>query len=743
MSDSPHILHVAIFKPLRHCFDYLLPLGETSDPEKLQSGIRLLVPFGRTQVVAVLLEVNQNACIPLDKLKPATAILDEQSIFTPELFALYQWASRYYQHPIGEVILGTVPVLFRRVAQPNPNRQLYVLTTAGKSINADTIKRSPKQAALWSFFNQSDESTSVERIKAAGFTLPLIRTLLKKGWIAPIKSKLAYQPFIKPLPAIHRTPQPSLSLNPDQQKAVAAVNAVQGFEAFLLAGITGSGKTEVYLQVIAHILKQGKQALVLVPEIGLTPQTISRFEQRFDVPIAALHSALSDNERRNAWLRAKEGEVRIVIGTRSAIFTPFLKLGVIILDEEHDQSFKQHSGFRYSARDLAMVRGRLENVPVLLGTATPSLETLHNINTQRFKCLSLRERAGNATPPSFYLIDLRNKHLEHGLDPQLLLMMREHLHLGNQVLLFLNRRGYAPVLLCHGCGWSAQCLRCDAKLTLHHKPMRLVCHHCTKEYGLVKVCGSCKGTELFHAGLGTERLEHGLQQHFPDTEIIRIDRDTIRHKNAMETALNNIQHGHSQILIGTQMLAKGHHFPNVTLVGIVDTDSGLYSTDFRATERMGQLIVQVAGRAGRAEKPGQVFLQTHKPDHILLQTLIHKGYDAFAQILLTERQEGLWPPFAYLALLRAEAGLDKTALNFLTQARQSAEKISQKGVQILGPIPAPMERKAGHFRALLLFQARDRQVLQRWLAEFVPCLEAAMGKGKVRWSLDVDPSDMG
>lgn len=742
MPDLPTILHIAILKPLRHCFDYLLPADENINPQTLKPGTRLLVPFGRTQLVGVLLEVNQTSCIPFDKLRPIIMVLDEQPLITPNIFSLYQWASRYYQHPIGEVILGTLPTLMRRANQSNLEKRIYTLTEAGKSIDKNTLKRMPKQIALLNLFDAHAKGISVEQIKKSGFSTLLIRALLKKEWIIPLKLNTKDPFIIKPLSPVHRTAESALLLNDYQKAAVEAVNTAQNFQTFLLEGVTGSGKTEVYLQIIDHYLKQGKQALVLVPEIGLTPQTISRFERRFPVPIVALHSKLSEVERRNAWLYAKNGEVRIVIGTRSAIFTPFAHLGIIILDEEHDQSFKQQSGFRYSARDLAIVRARMEKLPILLGTATPSLETLHNVNTRRFKSLLLPERAGNATPPSFHLIDLRGKHLEHGLAPEFLTVIREHLQQNNQVLLFLNRRGYAPILLCHGCAWVAQCLRCDAKLTLHHRPMRLVCHHCDKHYPMIKKCGGCGGLELFYLGLGTERLEQGLQEHFPTAEIIRIDRDTIRRKNDMEDTLKIIKNGKKQILVGTQMLAKGHHFPNVTLVGIVDTDSGLYSTDFRATERMGQLILQVAGRAGRAEKPGQVFLQTHQPEHPLLQTLIHQGYSAFAQALLQERKIGQWPPFSYLALLRAEAGKEKRALDFLSEARKMAENLPEKKVQFLGPIPAQMERKAGHFRALLLFQSGQRQLLQQWLTEFIPLLEAMPFKGKVRWSLDVDPMEM-
>lgn len=742
MSSAPYILHIAVCKPMRRCYDYLLPEGSQINPQALQPGIRVQVPFGPQQMVGMLLAVDQQSDLPVSKLRPITAILDEQPLITPALFTLYEWASRYYQHPIGEVMLGSLPTLLRRVPKQDASGQGYQLTPAGLTLDPNTLKRSPKQLALWQLCKEQPAGINVTQIKTAGFTTDLLRALVKKELLSAVSTP-PKPVFAKPLPKVTRQPQSPLALNSFQQQAVEQAVAATGFQTFLLQGVTGSGKTEVYLQVIAACLQRGKQALVLVPEIGLTPQTIARFEQRFAVPMVVLHSALSDRERKDAWLQAKQGEVRIVIGTRSAIFVPLNQLGVIVMDEEHDASFKQQSGFRYSARDLAIMRGRLENILVLLGTATPSLETLYNVQQQRFQLLSLPERAGNAIVPSFHLIDLRSQYLEHGLAPQLLTIMQEHLAQNNQVLLFLNRRGYAPALLCHECGWSAQCLRCDAKLTLHHRPARMICHHCASQYGVAKQCIKCQSADLVQVGVGTERLEEGLLKHFPDVEIIRIDRDTVRHKNAMEAALQKVYNGQRQILLGTQMLAKGHHFPNVTLVGIVDTDGGLFSTDFRATERMGQLILQVAGRAGRAEKPGQVFLQTHQPDHPLLQALIHQGYPAFADCLLQERQAHRLPPFSYLTLMRAECGKQQLALDFLNAARDLADGLADKRIQLLGPIPAPMERKAGHYRALLLIQSAQRAGLQQWLNQFMLRVEKMAFKGKVRWSIDVDPQEMG
>ncbi len=667
MSQLLDILHIAIDKPVRHCFDYLPP--PEIDPSLLKPGIRVQVPFGKKQLIGVLLACNQKPCLSIDKLKPATAILDTDPLIPATLFALLTWSAQYYHHPIGEVLLGALPPPLRKV-RTRPFKKRRLATSSSPQAPAD------------------------------------------------------------PLPTLNR----------DQQLAVSQIIARPGFRTHLLIGVTGSGKTEVYLQAIAHYLQQDKQALVLIPEIGLTPQNIARFAQRFNVPIAAFHSGLTDTERYHAWLQAKEGHVRIVIGTRSAIFTPLAQPGILILDEEHDASFKQQHGFRYSARDLAILRGQMDDIPVVLGSATPSLESLYNVQAKRFDRLELPERAGKATLPSFHLIDLRLHPAEDGLSRPLLAAISTHLAAGNQVLLFLNRRGYAPVLLCRHCLWVAQCRRCDARLTLHQHPHRLICHHCTTHYPLPSYCEHCRNTQWANVGCGTERLEHALLHHFPTTPVLRIDKDTMSHKDAMQEALAHIHNGHKQILLGTQMLAKGHHFPNVTLVGIIEMDSGLFTTDFRGLERTGQLILQVAGRAGRADKAGQVYLQTHYPEHPLLQSLLQKGYIVFAEQLLSERRHASWPPFTYLALLRAEAHGAKIPLTFLQEVKAIALRLNPKQQCLLmGPVPALMERKAGSFRAMLLFQAPSRQLLQQWLTTLLPHLTNLKSKSRVRWSMDVDP----
>jgi primosomal protein N' (replication factor Y) len=533
----------------------------------------------------------------------------------------------------------------------------------------------------------------------------------------------------------------ALSLNSFQQSALDAICAVKDFQVFLLDGVTGSGKTEVYLQAITHILKQKKQILVLVPEIGLTPQTIQRFRERFSESVVALHSGLNEKERLNAWLAAKNGEAQIVIGTRSAVFTPFLNLGLIVVDEEHDLSFKQQEGFRYHGRDLAIKRAHWNKIPIILGSATPSLESLHNAKQNRYHHLHLPERAGNAKMPEYQMIDIRKMNLQEGLSDILLQEMQQHLQQGNQVMIFLNRRGFAPVLMCHACGWMAMCKRCDMRMTYHQDPKSLHCHHCDSRRPIYKNCESCGEKELFAVGLGTERLEKILEKHFPNESIVRIDRDSTRKKGSIEKLLDEIQQGKHQILIGTQMLAKGHHFPDVTLVAVIDADGGFFSADFRALERMGQLLLQVSGRAGRMEKPGKVMIQTHHPDHPHLQKLLKESYHHFALSLLQERELAKLPPYNFFALFRAEAYDTRHILAFLTEIKKLTGKIGE-GIRMLGPISAPMPRRAGRHRMQLLVHASQRPFLQTFLKRIVHGIETIPNKHRVRWSLDVDPIEM-
>lgn len=562
--------------------------------------------------------------------------------------------------------------------------------------------------------------------------------LLRKGKPPELKARKK----AVTLQAIEEPSQP-LTLNEKQQELVEAITAsLGGFSVFTVDGVTGSGKTEVYLQAIQKILIEKKQALILVPEINLTPQTLEHFRRRFAVPIAALHSGLSEKARLQAFLSARSGEASIIIGTRSAIFTPLPRLGLVIVDEEHDPSFKQHEGFRYHARDLAIWRARDAGVPVLLGSATPSLETLHRSWQGPYRYFSLPERAGGASLPTFRIVDVRRRYLEEGLSAELLQGMSTQLQAGNQVLLFLNRRGFSPLLMCHACGWMAVCEHCDARLTYHLRPSRLHCHHCEAQKILPVRCEACGEKELQTLGLGTERLEEALQKHFPQYPLARLDRDSTRRKGKIEAILEDIQSGACRILLGTQMVAKGHHFPNVTLVGIIDSDYGLFSSDFRAAERLGQLLLQVAGRAGRAEKSGEVWIQTHHPEHPFIQLLQKGNYQDIAQALLLEREQAALPPYASLALFHAEAHRQPDVEHFLNQVKKLAQGLGE-GVSIRGPVAALMARRAGRHRMQLLLQADQKKTLQAFLRKLLRQVESLTTKLRIHWAVDVDPMELG
>ncbi len=723
------ILRIAVPTPLYRSFDYLSP--HDIEPATLQAGQRVSVPFGRRTTVGVLLEVVTHTDIAPQKLKRALKLLDDTPVLNDDILAMVSWASRYYHHPIGEALATALPVLLRQGQAPTAADITAVrLTAAGQAADPATLARAPRQVAVLAALHAQPEG--IER-SALDAPAAVLRALADKGWIETFTRQARPHPGNAEGGTAH-------ALNPAQQQAVDAILAGLGaFHPYLLEGVTGSGKTEVYLQLIEQVLARGQQTLVLVPEIGLTPQLVTRFQQRFPVPLALLHSGLNNRERLAAWQQARSGEAPIVIGTRSAIFTPLARPGLLIVDEEHDASLKQQDGFRYSARDLAVWRARQLDLPVVLGSATPSLETLYNVEQQRYQRLELPERTGVAQLPSYRLIDVRHQKLEHGLSAALLSGIEQHLAADGQVLLFLNRRGYAPTLMCYGCDWVAECHRCDARMTWHHSDGRLHCHHCGNQRPVDQTCPECQGSDLHPQGQGTERVEQALIEYFPDVERLRIDRDTTRRKGALGQLLERARQGRRQILLGTQMLAKGHHFPNVTLVGILDADHGLFSTDFRASERMAQLIVQVAGRAGRDDRPGQVLIQTAHPEHPLLQLLVTHGYRAFAEAALDERKAARLPPATNLALLRAEATDADAPVRFLEGIQERIG--SGHAVEAWGPIPASMERRAGRYRAQLLLQSDQRGELQQLLGQLVRQLEQSPETRKVRWSVDVDPAD--
>ncbi len=736
-SGKELIFRVAVALPVYRLFDYLAP--EQFDSTLIKPGIRLEVPFGKAKKIAFLVECVQHSELDIGKLKRVERILDEKPLLSTKDLSLLHWASRYYHHPLGEVFSAAFPVTLRQgKSTVIHTEKRYELTIQGKATASELLRRTPKQKSVLEKFQTHPNSLSEAELSAwnqnwrASVKQLLDRQLLELT-VAEFKTQRA-DPIIR---------TPALHCNPAQQAAVTAVCEGLGqFGVFLLEGVTGSGKTEVYMQIIQKVLEQGQQVLVLLPEITLTPQLEERFRQRFNVSIAVSHSKLTDRQRAGAWLNMQRGECAILLGTRSALFTPIKIPGLIILDEEHDASFKQQEGFRFSARDVAVVRAKLLAVPVLLGSATPALESLHNVDNKRYRLLHLPERAGHALAPVLQLLDIRNKKMQEGLSEMLIEQMRKTLAKNEQVLLFLNRRGFAPTLICHGCGWVARCRRCDANLVIHFELSLLRCHHCAEEQRLIKQCPVCKTEELTPLGLGTERVEKVLVEIFADKVIVRLDRDSTQRKGALENYLQQINQGAVDIILGTQMLAKGHHFPNVTLVAILDVDSGLFSIDFHAPEKLAQMIVQVSGRAGRADKPGRVIMQTRQPEHPLLTTLISQGYNSFARTALLERKEASLPPFSYQALLRAQAVDTEVPKLFLDAVVELAQQHRKGHTQILGPVAAPMARRAGLYRYQLLFQSNKRPELHGLLDVLMPKIEKLKQAKKVRWSLDVDPVDL-
>ncbi len=727
------IVQVAIPVPIYHGFDYRLP----DDCQSIEIGCRVRVPFGKSEKTGYVTRVLNSASAPDKPLKTVTLVLDHQSLLTPTDIELLHWASRYYHHPLGEVFHTAFPVLLRRGKPAElATETVYVLTAKGECVTPEQLQRSPQQQKLFHLLSDAPNGLTPSVLKQhhSSYQSP-IQALITKGLIE--KRQTAIQST-----SVFPTAEPPLDANPEQQAVIDHIRThLNQFQVTLLEGVTGSGKTEVYMQLIQSVIDQGQQALVLLPEITLTPQFQNRFARRFTSKIAVFHSKMNETRRLQAWLSMREGISRILLGTRSALFTPCPDLGLIILDEEHDSSYKQQDGLRFSARDLAIVRAKQRNIPILLGTATPSMETLFNVSMGRYQHFQLSVRAGQALQPQMQLLDIRNKKLYNGLSEALLQQIRQTLKRQEQVLLFLNRRGYATVLICHSCSWVARCDHCDTTLVIHLAQRHLRCHHCGFQQPLPPGCPACRSQDLNHLGLGTEKIEQQLQTLFPDYSIARLDRDSTQRKGSLEHHLQAIQTGKVQIILGTQMLAKGHHFPNVTLVALLDVDAGLFSIDFHAAEKLAQLIVQVSGRAGRAEKPGRVVLQTRQPDHPLLNILLHKGYPAFAQTCLEERQQAHLPPYSFQALFRSYAADAQLPQNFLQDVSELLI-LQNTIVQILGPVPAPMTKKNGMFHYQLLLQSPSRTLLQQLLSQQITAISRLKSAHKVRWSIDIDPIDL-
>ena len=725
------ILHIAIPCPLRQCFDYLST--ESHPEQEWAPGLRVKVPFGSRQLIGIVLQVsNINNDHDISKLKSVIGIIDHSSIINEELYNLIKWVSAYYHHPIGECFQAALPKKLR-----NGDSALLTHETIWKitdNVNEQSLGK--KQLQIVDFLKSSTIGLSQTQLRQQfGECKSSLLGLEKKGLLQQSTQVKQFSSTVELSPAC--------KLNNEQQIVVDTVwQSKQSFTPYLLHGITGSGKTEVYIQLCEQMLATGKQVLILIPEIGLTSQFVQRFKDRLKAQIVVLNSSISDSDRKQAWLLAKEGLADIIIGTRSAIFTPLKSAGLIILDEEHDGSYKQQDGLRYHARNVALVRAQRLSIPILLGSATPSLESLYQVTQNNYQRLSLTKRAGDAKLPKVKIIDSSGSDTQNSISQKLLSSIDKHLKNDNQVLLFINRRGFAPVLMCHDCGWQATCTSCDARMVVHYHRNVLFCHHCGFIQRLPQKCPTCNTGELKNYGAGTEKIEHSLQSKFPEIPVLRIDRDTTKRVNSFADIVTDIKQGGAKILVGTQMLAKGHDFHDVTLVGVLDADQGLYSADFRATESLAQLITQVTGRAGRGNKEGEVFIQTEQPQHEFWKKLIQHGYQDTADELLQQRIEMAMPPAGSLCVLRAEDKDQTLAMLFLSEVLTLLNTTPQQEVIIMGPVPAIMEKKAGRYRAQLLLTTTKRRCLHQLLDHHIAAISALKLARKVRWSIDIDPVDL-
>ncbi|MFB9167343.1 primosomal protein N' [Chromobacterium piscinae] len=726
--NGPVRIQVAVDVPLAGTFSYL-----TESP--VMPGSRVSVSFGNRRVCGVVVTPIPGEGVPeLDaaRLRSIDGVLDGLPPLPEEFLALARFASDYYHHPLGQTLFTALPTGLREPRDViRPDRRPFVLTDAGLSEAPPARQRA--RLALW----QALQDGPLD-LAAAKAVTPQAGKLLA-DWLAEGKAERA---TLEP-PPLRLGDAPAL--NGEQQAALDALSASEGFQPWLLHGVTGSGKTEVYLRLIAEQLTARRQTLVLVPEINLTPQLINRFADRFPGSrIVVQHSHLADGERMHGWLDAWHGDADVVIGTRLSVFTPLPRLGLIVVDEEHDGSFKQQDGLRYHARDLAVWRARRAGIAILLGSATPSLETVANVEAGRYKKLALNRRAhGAARLPDVRLVDTRRKKLVEGLSEAVLEALKARLSRKEMSLVFINRRGFAPVVACTACGWTSGCPHCSAKLVVHLMERKLRCHHCGWEEPVPRACPDCGDPDIKPLGEGTQRLESALQRMLPEARVLRIDRDTTSRKDAWDEVYRKVHGGEVDILVGTQMLAKGHDFGTLSLVAALGADGGLYSADFRASERLFAQLMQVAGRAGRADAPGEVLVQTQWPDHPLYQALAAHDFDGYASTLLNERRQAGFPPSTFQALLRADSPALAQATAFLRQAREALEPLAE-GVLISGPAPALMARLAQRERAQLVLESPQRGALHRLLHQLPPLLDGlAKAHGRaLRWSLDVDPQEL-
>ncbi len=737
-------------RPLDHAYSYAVPPALR---DAIGVGKRVLAPFGRGDRQTIGFCVGVSNSKPERKVKAIVQVLDDEALLTEHILKLTRWMADYYLCGWGQVLNAVVPAGVKKLAGTRPTPMLELVPEA--LLPNPLPHLSPKQKRVLEYLQTHENPLELRVVtEQTGCGAAPIEALVDKGYARRRAGRVATETTIsQPVlagrasdgnaadPSLARPANTALQLTPDQAAAWAVLEPALtdgGFRPFLLHGITGSGKTELYLRAIEEVVRQGKEALVLVPEISLTPQLEARFRTAFpQARIAPLHSGLEDVARTAGWILAARGEVDIVLGTRLAVLTPLPRLALVVVDEEHDASFKQQEGLRYSGRDAAVYKAKLADCPVVLGTATPSLETWHNARQGRYEILSMPQRASpGAVLPAVRAVDLRASPAQDGLSADLVQAIRARRARGEQSLVFINRRGYAPVLACEACGWAAGCARCSARLVLHQKEGRLRCHHCGAEHPVPRACSTCGNVDLRAVGRGTQRVEETLASLFPDASIVRIDRDTARRRSDLTLALEEARAGRGDILVGTQLLAKGHDCPHLTLVGVLNADGALLSTDYRAAERLFATLMQVAGRAGRREQRGEVLVQTMYPQHALYAALARHDFASFAASQLDERRSAGFPPFVSEAALRAEAPRLEDTMRFLAGARELVA--APVGVQVYDPVPHVVTRRAGYERAQLVVQSASRAALLGFLREWSEQLFATAPRA-IRWHLDVDP----
>lgn len=741
MNLPESFIRVAVPVPLYRLFDY-------SVDDMPAIGSRVQVPFGNRQLTGIVIApiIKEELSVAASKLKKVSMVLDDPCL-SKDLVDLARWIASYYLVPIGMVYELILPVRLRKAEALEPvGEKNWRLNNSGKNTQTDDLGRARAQRALFEYLQKNsivDASKLNDDFKQ---WRPAMKALIEKN-IAQSIHQVSFTDYAPQYSEKH------LTLTEDQRKIVESIKEKE-FAAHLIHGVTGSGKTEVYLSIVEKLLTEDDhQALLLVPEISLTPQFVDRVRQRLNRSVAVVHSAINDVQRHKAWWAARAGKVDIILGTRASVFTAFKNLRIIIVDEEHDASFKQQDGVRYHARDVAIMRAQQHKIPIVMGSATPSFEALQNAAQNKFQLTTLQDRATGTNLPDMHLIDTSDptERCVDGLSPSLILHIQKRLEAKQQSILFINRRGYSPTLYCTECAWIATCKRCDARVTAHINSasgsiQSVRCHHCGFQQNNQRgnqhdfhVCGSCQQPTVMPLGVGTQRSEEALKKLFPQAVVARIDRDVITTKTALEEVLQSIRDNDVDIIIGTQMLTKGHDFPNVTLVGVLDADQGLFAVDFRGPEKLYQQLLQIGGRAGRHQH-GEVFIQTQFPEHPFFEQLLAQDYAAFAEQEIKTRTLLNYPPVGYMSLLRAESTFAKQGLDFLRWCRQQIALPDQ--VFVSEAVPAPMEKRAGRYRAQLLMQSPSRQALHQYQHQLISCIASSKQQNSVRWSLDVDPIDL-